>query len=418
MKKLEDAKKLFTEGIGYFKDQKYFDAENKFKKSLLIVPDRISTLLNLAAAQIKLHKNEKAIDNLKIIIKKEPDNFLALMNISNAYANLRDFEKALHFINKAIDIDKKNPDLLANKASILRFTGKIESALEYYEKALLEDNSSSLIKFNKSICELLLERFHQGWINYEYRETNLSFNFQTNIKPNKNMKILILSEQGIGDVVMFASLLSFLRDFENITFIIDQRLIDIYQYSYPNIRFINFENFDSINLDEFFKIRIGSLAQFYIKSIKDFTKLINPFLKIPPNIDLPINDYIDNNKVNIGVYWSSHSIQSGKVTKLELSNIIKSLNLSDKNFISLQDGDYDEEIKSVEKTLHVNINKISNFDLKNDLNHLAKLISKCNLIISISTTVVHLAGALGIPTIILCQYSPDWRFFQFKEKFP
>lgn len=414
----EEAKKSFIEGLNYFNKERYLDAENKFKESISYFPNRVSTLLNLAATQILLQKHDEALINSKLIIQLEPRNILAIMNISTVYSYQRDFIKALHYIEIAVKIDSKNPDILANKASILRFMGKIENALEIYNEALKFNKDSISIKFNKSICELSLERFQEGWINYEYRETkNFSY---TKIKkwPDKTMKILILSEQGVGDVVMFSSLLQFIKDFDNITFLIDRRFEDIYKYSFPKINFVNFDNFISINFKDYYQIRIGSLSQFYIQSRNDFKYLINPYLKLPPNEDRLLSGYIDSKKVNIGIYWFSNSKQSGKVTKIHLSQIIKSLNVVDKNFISLQDGGYDDEIISVEKMLNVRIKRINNFDLKNDINRLARLISKCNLIISISTTVVHLAGALGIPTIVLCQYSPDWRFFQFKEKFP
>ena len=46
---------------------------------------------------------------------------------------------------------------------------------------------------------------------------------------------------------------------------------------------------------------------------------------------------------------------------------------------------------------------------------MAALISECDLIISISSTVIHLAGALGTPTIVLSQFADDWRYFQNKD---
>ena len=96
---------------------------------------------------------------------------------------------------------------------------------------------------------------------------------------------------------------------------------------------------------------------------------------------------------------------------------MRSVNLSNKNIISLQDGEYDNEIKHVEINLNINIKKVKSFDLKKDINSLAELISKCDLILSISSTVIHLSGALGVPTIVLAQYSPDWRFFDFESDY-
>ena len=86
--------------------------------------------------------------------------------------------------------------------------------------------------------------------------------------------------------------------------------------------------------------------------------------------------------------------------------------MSDKNIISIQDGDYEEELDDISTKLQISLTRVKSFNLKNDLSHLAALISQCDLIISISSTVIHLAGAMGIPTIVLCQHAPDWRYFQ------
>ena len=71
------------------------------------MPNRSSTLINLAATQINLEKEDEALFNLNKPLKIDPNNHLALMNISNIYSNNK-FDDALSFIEKAISLDSQN----------------------------------------------------------------------------------------------------------------------------------------------------------------------------------------------------------------------------------------------------------------------------------------------------------------------
>lgn len=414
-KNIEKAKEYFLQGLEKYNIEDYSSAEKYFNLSLKITPNRISILTNLSATQIKLKKLDEAKKHLEKILSFEPENILALMNIANVYSENREFDKAHHYLNLALQIDKDNPELLCNKGSIFRFEGKLENALELYSSAIQKKNNYNFAKFNQSICQLSLENFNDGWANYEFRECRYDEEITRVKRPPKNTMINILSEQGIGDVIMFASLIPLLSDFEKINFYIDARLIETFSISFPKINFYSHANMNYL-LDKNYQIRIGSLAQFFLKEIDDFNKINKPFLKPIVSKVQQIKQYIKKDKINIGVYWSSSSKQLGKITKIPLIDIISKINVNDKNIISIQDGEFEKELDEVSTKLKISLTKVKSFNLKNDLSHLAALISQCDLIISISSTVIHLAGAMGIPTIVLCQHAPDWRYFQCSNK--
>lgn len=416
MSDFERAKKLFTEGLEFFNNEKYIEAEKKFLLSNEIFNNRASILLNLAATQIKLKKLDLALNNLQKIVNIEPSNSLALMNIANVYVEKRNFNLALNYINQAIFIDKKNPELLSNKASIYRFQGELEKAIDVYNQALAIKKNYGFAKFNMSICQLSLENFKEGWANYEYRDCKFDEEIINIQKINPSDKILILSEQGIGDVIMFSSLLNFLNNYENIIFMLDHRLIKIFSYSFPKIKFYNQNTASHMNFLDYKKIRIGSFAQFFISKFDDFEIINKPFLKLPPDIKIYEKNLFEKDKLNIGLYWSSSSKQPGKIVKIDLYNLLRELNLSNKNLISLQEGDHNDYLDVVETKFGIKIKRISKFNLRDDFDQLSLLINQCDLIISISTTIVHLAGAFGIPAIILTQFAPDWRYFKSRDK--
>jgi len=414
-KNIEKAKEYFLRGLEKYNIEDYSRAEEYFNLSLKISPNRVSILTNLSATQIKLKKLDEAKRHLEKILSLEPKNILALMNLANVYSESRQFDKAHHYLDLAIQNDRDNPELLCNKGSVFRFEGKLENALELYSIAIQKKNNYNFAKFNQAICQLSLENLDDGWANYEFRESKYDEEIPRVKRPPKNTTIDILSEQGIGDVIMFASLIPLLRDYKNINFYIDERLIESFSISFPKINFSSHANMNN-HINKNYQIRIGSLAQFFLREMDDFKKINKPFLKPVDSKIKQTEKYIKKNKINIGVYWSSASKQLGKVTKIPLIDIIKKINVNDKNIISIQDGDHEKELNDVSTKLQISFTKVKSFNLKNDISHLAALISQCDLIISISSTVIHLAGAMGVPTIVLSQYSPDWRYFQSSNK--
>ena len=263
-KNIEKAKEYFLQGLEKYNIEDYSSAEKYFNLSLKITPNRISILTNLSATQIKLKKLDEAKKHLEKILSFEPENILALMNIANVYSENREFDKAHHYLNLALQIDKDNPELLCNKGSIFRFEGKLENALELYSSAIQKKNNYNFAKFNQSICQLSLENFNDGWANYEFRECRYDEEITRVKRPPKNTMINILSEQGIGDVIMFASLIPLLSDFEKINFYIDARLIETFSISFPKINFYSHTNMNYL-LDKKLSNKDRGLAQFLKK---------------------------------------------------------------------------------------------------------------------------------------------------------
>ena len=75
--------------------------------------------------------------------------------------------------------------------------------------------------------------------------------------------------------------------------------------------------------------------------------------------------------------------------------------LPEYTFINLQYGDTKEEIRSFYKTSNINIHNIEEVDLFNDFESISSLLKNLDLLISVSNTTAHVAGALGVPTWLI-----------------
>ena len=81
MNNFELAKEYFLDGCGFLEAEDFSQAEHKFIKSLELIPDRVSTLTNLSAAQLKLKKYSEARSAAQKAISVESDNSEAYLNL-------------------------------------------------------------------------------------------------------------------------------------------------------------------------------------------------------------------------------------------------------------------------------------------------------------------------------------------------
>ena len=163
----ELAKKYFLEGINDLERGLFQEAEGNFLESLRLVPDRVSTLTNLSATQIKLKKLSEA----KIAAEKA-----VLLDIHNteAYLNLGLIAKeehclalAIKYFNKALDI---KPDIeigYLNKGATLKDLKCYDEALAAYEKALALNPNYAEAWSNKGVVYEDLKRYDEALAAYE-----------------------------------------------------------------------------------------------------------------------------------------------------------------------------------------------------------------------------------------------------------
>jgi len=148
------------------------------------------------------------------------------------------------------------------------------------------------------------------------------------------------------------------------------------------------------------RIAIGSLGQFYRNKKEDFPG--TPYLKADPL--LPRGD-----KLRVGISWTGGRFTDRVATRsIPLSWWASILN-NDCEFVSLQYTDCEEEISIVEKANGYRIRQFPEAK-DNDYYKTAQLVASCDLVISVCTSVVHLAGALGVPTWCMVPRKPAWRY--------
>lgn len=331
-----------------------------------------------------------------------PNSYLAIMNKGLCQMRNKELYGALKSLMQSLAINSKFPMTYNYIGMVYRYMGKYDLAIKYLNSAIALDQNYHDAYFNLANIQLSQNEFNLGWKNYEHRWQK-STNRPTFIKLNKPLwkesmgvgKLLIWGEQGLGDVLLFSSILEDVaKKFKTVFVYVDERICKFLRENYPNISFI--ESSKKIDIDLFdFHLPICSLGLYFRKNIQDFYNK-NQYLKIS------VKKFLNKEKkFRCGLSWKSISTEDGPDRSVMLKDLVKILKLKDIEFYDIQYTDEIEEIKEVEKIEGVNILRNSNLDCKNDIYSLLQFINTCDFVITISNTNVHLSCILGKPTFVL-----------------
>jgi tetratricopeptide (TPR) repeat protein len=383
----------------------------------ILLEKNIKLILFKAKCLEDLHEFNEALIEYNSLLDFNDREIKALLGKSDLLRRMFKYELAIEYAEKAMDVDKNNINCYLLKSVIYKDMQKIEESLKILNEGLIIKPESEQANFNKSIILLQSGQLKKGWELYEWRWKVAEWTSMPLItskpawKGEKNIVLYIWPEQGIGDEVMFASIFNDVnKDVAKLIVKIDLRLINIFERSFPNIKFIS-SNEDINEQDYNYHLPIGSLPRFYRNDLNDFNDKNGNYLKTNKIIDDNLNnEFIKYKKSRkIGVSWKSKNPLSGLKRSANLEDILKYINDTDAVYVNLQYGDVDEEIAAIQKKGFSIIN-IAEIDNMKNIDGLLSVINKCDEVISIDNSTVHFAGAIGKKTEVLMHESADFRW--------
>ncbi|CAM8443201.1 GT9_LPS_heptosyltransferase domain containing protein [Candidatus Methylopumilus universalis] len=367
-----------------------------------------------------------ALLNFDCAIKINPNFFNGYMNKGHIYEEIKDFTKALEQYNFAINLNPGNSEIFFSKGLIFKQMKDFSSAIFNFDCAIKANPSFFLAILNKALLILQLNDYKNGWQLYESRwETTQEKCFLRTLKPKLEdlsiikKNILIWAEQGIGDQILYGTLIKEMIKSPNMFIIsVDPKIKDLFERSFKgksNLRFLS--NLESINESLYdFHLPLGSLGKFFRNSINDFQ--FQPFSYLLPdsNKTTHLMKKIKNvKKFTCGISWMSKSERIGSEKSLNLNQLIPILRLPNIDFIDLQYGDTKVEKKSLLNDFNIEVRSFDEIDNFNDIDGLACLISTCDFIVTISNVTAHIAGALGKKVFLILPYSGIGRLWYWHE---
>ncbi len=311
-----------------------------------------------------------------------------------------------------------------NLALSLHQQRKISGAIKAYQTSLVSKNSPINQTYNNLAQDLLLAgRYEEGWEAYEYRYLQPGFsNFDkyndiygeawTGFNDKRKCEnLVIIGEQGLGDTLQFCRLITEVRNRgQKTTFFCPEILSSLLKYG-NNIgeitRMVGGHN-ENILWCPLLSLphRLGitkeniPLSNGYISLDRSFINKWKILLKKKPSHRLIALHWQGNPNFEKRLYGIGRSMDYKEFLPLK--------DLKRVEFISIQKGPAAEQLDT--KLGLPLVNGQSAFDQTFNFLDTAAVLANCDLLISNDSSVVHLAGAMNIPTWIALKWIPEWRW--------
>ena len=284
-----------------------------------------------------------------------------------------------------------------------------------YNDLLKEHPKNSEVLYRQSAFALMLESFEEGWKNYEYRWSVFPMNKATwpiqdkaVWKGEKGKHVAMWREQGIGDDIIFLSLVPEVKEMcSSLSVYIDPRLQDLCKHAMPEINFVkDIEALQGVECD--YHLPLGSVPGLMRNDISDFDRTVRGYLKADPQrVELIRNELKLEGKTAIGISWKSFKTRY-KTKSVQLKDMERIFSGLDVVLVNLQYGDVEDEIREFKEATGIDVLQCTSVDNREDLDGLAALIEACDLVVSITNVTVHLAGALAKEIWVLLPYVPNF----------
>ena len=395
-------------------------AIDAYKKALLLKPDYAEAHNNIGDTFQVQEKLDEALEAYKKALSLKPDYAEAYCNMGLVLYNKGNLDEALGAYNKALAFRPDYAEVYNYMGLALDDKGKIDAAIETYAKAILLKPNHFDARWNQSLALLAKGDFGRGWKQYEERwkrsnKIDIPYNSaKPRWEPNRDGRVLIWVEQGLGDLIMFSSIIPELyKQTRKLIVQTDDRLIPLFKRSFPSdVIYYGME--EKIPEDEYdYHIPIGSLPLYYRTNLQSFKKNNGAYLKAN-NIrveNLRSELLSDGCNKLIGISWhSTNQLRGARKRGINLKQLTPILQLPKTKLISLQYGDVKKDIDDLFSDFGIKVHQINEINNMRDIDDLASLITACDSIISIDNSTIHLAGALGKRSKLLLPYSCDWRW--------
>ena len=418
--------------VVFQKQGKLAEAIDTYYKILEIDPTDVGVCRSLGMLLTEQGKLEEAIEAYYKVLEIDSTDARIYNNLGILLKEQGKFKEAIDAYCKALEIFPGYADAYNNLGNVLQLQGNFEDAAVVYKKALEINSQFSEAHKNLGMLLLLTGELEHGWEKYEWRWKCHDFPSENRNFPQplwdgtglSDKSVLVWTEQGVGDEIMFANMLDTLSWMaDEIITECEERLVPLFQRSFPKIQFVSREQKPNpilLDKDIDYQVPIGSLAQWLRKNESQFPKKGSYLSASSEKVSQLRDKYkrLTDDRFLVGISWKSinHGIEKEKSTILE--NWTPILSQPDCFFVNLQYGDIKQEIGEYYSSTGILIYTDQEINPLTNLDDFAAQISALDLVISISNTTVHMSGALGKKVWTLLPYVPDWRWMLKREDTP
>lgn len=326
-------------------------------------------------------------------------------------------EEAEMCFTRAESTEGSNAGYWVERGICARDLADTDRALAFFSRALALEPNNPLARFHRGLTYLYIGKYETAWDDYEARFADSTLKHVT-LPAQRWMgellcgkELVLLAEQGLGDEIMFASCFDSLPRDGRVVVTCSEKLLSIYRASFPDIEFVAKDGFAPGNLPSNSRVAlaIGSLPALFRRHEADFPR--RPYLVAPASAKeraAPLLGQADG-RLKVGISWRGGTEASRlRLRTLDMDTIAQLAQVPGIQWFSLQYGDCQEDIRLLEDKYGISI--CHDTTILADYGSTAALVEGLDLIVTVCTSIVHLAGALGKKVWVLAPKVPEWRY--------
>ncbi len=394
------------------------EAVQAYEKAIPLQPDRAETYNNLGNALRELRKPEEAVANFNKALALKPDFAEAMGNLGAVYREQGKLDEAMETLEAAIALKPDYAAAHCNRGNVLGDRGDFDAAHEAFDKAIALEPDHVRAHVSKSALFLLKGDFERGWKESEWRwrieggdpKRDFPQPPWTGTGP-EDKTILVWAEQGVGDEILFAGMVPDLIDAgAKVVLECEERLMPLFERSFTGVDCLAWRQEPAPealagNID--FQIPSGGLARWLRPDLDAFPGRPSYLLADAGRRDALRAQYLEEvGDFLVGIAWLSSNKEVGWQKSMSLMDLRPLTEVPGVRFVDLQYGDTVDERRAFEKETGVPIIHDDGVDQMKDLDAFAAQVAAMDLVISVSNTTVHMAGALGQRTWVLLHQVP------------
>lgn len=390
-------------------------------------PDWIDVHLTVAENYIYAGRYERALAANARALELDPANFTARLNRALLTGETGDPEAALPLLEKLLEEAPADSRVLSGLGAALRALGRDDEGIAHCLRALELDPDSAAAHYNLSFAYLKEGDFARGWKHQGRRwSQHEARRFRSGLgaplwrgEPLDGKRLFVRTEQGLGDQIMFASMVpDLVASGAHCVLECSARLEPVFRRSFPEAEIFPAQpgRVPEGRLDYY--CPMSSLGEFLRSTRSQFPEH-SGYLRADPGRRERWRARLQalGPGIKIGISWRGGTERTDRGARsTRLPEWLPLLSTSGACFVSVQYGDCAADLEALRLAGGPALPHWP--EAGADMEECAALVAELDLVVSVTTTVIHMAGALARPAWVLVPARPGWRYLKSGDRLP
>jgi tetratricopeptide (TPR) repeat protein len=407
----------------HFEAERYEEAIARLDRSLQIKPGEAGAIQLKGICFLRLKRYEEALAECSTALTLAPDNAEFAHNVGLALHKLGRNEEALAYCDRALTLNPRLLQAYSIRGTCLQQLHRFAEASASFDAAIAADPEFADAHWNSALLRLLLGDFEAGWIGREWGRKVATLGFVDRHftqplwlgdAPIAGKTILLHSDEGFGDTIQFS------RYARLVAQLGARVILEVQDAIHPLLSGLEGVSLclpkTAVTLPDFdLHCPLSSLPL-------AFKTRLETIPSAPSYLPKPAAGRVQqwqerlgaHDRLRVGLVWSGNPGHGNDRNRSVSLSTMSAILDTEASFVSLQkdprpadQATLADRPEILDLTAHLT-----------DFVDTAALISCLDLVITVDTSVAHLAGALGCPTWILLPYRPDYRWLLGRDDSP